>query len=463
MSKIWHLRLGHSSDYVLKHIPLLKSLAKSCNKDCPVCPIAKQCKLPFNDSNSYASTVFELLHLDVWGPYHMASTHGCKFFLTIVDDHSRATWVFLMSTKQQVYTIFKKFLTYIDNHYHKSVKTIRTDNGSEFINQAFHALLTSLGITHQTSCPYTPQQNARVERKHRHLLEMARALRFQAGLPLKYWGECVLTSTYLINRLPTPILHNKSPYEVLHGTLPDYSLLRAFGCLCFASVHTNDKFASRAIKSVFLGYPSNKKGYALLNLETHTIFDSRNVVFHENIFPYHLKNDTNTSSGVQYSFMDWYNSNDSSPFVNTKVSFDPKVLSHDDFTQASDHSSPVINAPGTPLSFHNDFDGDPSPPREFSAPLNTTSTVENSSPVECRSSPVENNVPVEPVNTQPVRHSNRSGVRPQWWNDYHIPIKSSKAHFCNFMDAVTQHNPHQGFLGNSTSVIEPAHYFQATT
>ncbi|KAL1204554.1 Retrovirus-related Pol polyprotein from transposon RE1 [Cardamine amara subsp. amara] len=70
-----------------------------------------------------------------------------------------------------------------------------------------------------------PQQNGRVERKHRHILNMARALLFQAQLPIRFWGESVLAATYLINQTPSIILGNKMPYELLSGSAPDYDNL----------------------------------------------------------------------------------------------------------------------------------------------------------------------------------------------------------------------------------------------
>lgn len=115
---------------------------------------------------------------------------------------------------------------------------------------------------------------------------MSGSLRFQSGLSLKFWGYCVLTAAYLINRLPSPILKYKTPFELLHHQPPDYSQLEAFGCLCYASVHSMDKFSSRAVKSIFLGYPVHQKGYKLYNLETHSVFTSRHVIFHEDSFPY---------------------------------------------------------------------------------------------------------------------------------------------------------------------------------
>lgn len=101
--------------------------------------------------------------------------------------------------KKQVYKTIGDFLALVETQFGASVQTIRSDNGSEFIERECQNLFAHKGIIHQKSAPSVPQQNGRVERKHRHLLETARAMRFQSNLPKKFWGDCILAATYVAN------------------------------------------------------------------------------------------------------------------------------------------------------------------------------------------------------------------------------------------------------------------------
>ena len=285
-SFLWHARLGHPSNLKLKALShTIPSLQSFCNKTCQVCPMAKLKRLPFPFNNKICAFAFDLVHMDVWGPYSIPTLYGYKYFLTIVDDATRATWLFLMKSKSDVRPLFQSFYTMFATQFSQNIKSIRTDNAKEFDMSDF---LNSHGIIHQHSCVYTPQQNSVVERKHQHLLSITRALQIQSQVPLQFLGDCVLTPAYLINRLPSPLLNDKTPFELLFHKSPDYNHLKVFGYLCFAStiVQTRTKFSPRARRCVFLGYPCNIKGYKLYDLDTDAIFVSRDVVFHEFVFPY---------------------------------------------------------------------------------------------------------------------------------------------------------------------------------
>lgn len=185
------------------------------------------------------------------------------------------------------------FYNLIKNQFGKTVKVFRSDNGTEFVNNKMVQFCKSLGIVHQTSCSYTPQQNRIVERKHGHLLNVARSLLFHGGIPLFLWSESVLTATYFINRTPSSVLRGKTPYEMVYGDKPVLKHLRNFGCLCFArNLNNSDKFGSRAEKCVLIGYSGFKKGYKLYSLENKAVLFSRDVKFYENVFLFTMTNKT---------------------------------------------------------------------------------------------------------------------------------------------------------------------------
>lgn len=122
-----------------------------------------------------------------------------------------------MKQKNNALDFLKLFYNYACTHFNKKIKMIRSDNAVELSYNSCNIFYNMHGIVHQKSCVYKPQQNARVEWKHMSVLEIARALRFQEELELHYWGDCVLTAAYLLNRLPSSVLNNKTPYEILFG------------------------------------------------------------------------------------------------------------------------------------------------------------------------------------------------------------------------------------------------------
>ena len=211
---------------------------------------------------------------------------GHRYFLTLVDDYSRYTWVIFLKAKDQTKQSVIQFLAYIENHFHTSLKYFRSDNGTEFLPLSDEFL--SKGVVHQKSCAYTPQQNGVVERKHQHILNVARSIYFHSHVPLTMWNFCIAHVVHLINRLPTPLLSLKCPYEKLYNQPPSIIHLKVFGCLGYAvsTLPHTTKFDQRARKSVFLGFKDGTKGYILYDVQHHNIFLSRHVTFYETVFPF---------------------------------------------------------------------------------------------------------------------------------------------------------------------------------
>ncbi|KAL2247796.1 UNVERIFIED_CONTAM: Retrovirus-related Pol polyprotein from transposon RE1 [Sesamum indicum] len=281
-------KMGHASISAIRHIPESNISSDSMEMKCEICPKAKQSRVPFLPSDSHATAIFELVHLDVWGPYKTPSLSGSHYVLTVLDDHSRSLWTYLIKHKVQVASTLRFFVAMVETQFGTKIKVLHSDNGSEFVNVQCQNLCQKSGIIHQTSCVYTPQQNGRIERRHWQLLNIARALLFHVALPLKFWGESILATTYIINRTPSAVLGWQTPFSVLLGCSPTYNHFKIFACLSFATNLNphKTKFQKRAHRCVFLGYSMMQKGYRVYDLEDHVLFTSRDVVFHERVFPF---------------------------------------------------------------------------------------------------------------------------------------------------------------------------------
>ena len=124
-----------------------------------------------NKTPLVSTSFLELVHSDVWGPSPLTSLLGFNYYVIFIDDYSRFTWLFLLKHKNEVLSVFKHFKSMVETQFSSSLKILRTDNGSEYINHDFKSFCSTSGILHQTSCPHTPAQNGVSERKHRHIVE----------------------------------------------------------------------------------------------------------------------------------------------------------------------------------------------------------------------------------------------------------------------------------------------------
>ena len=164
------------------------------------------------------------------------------------------------------------------------------------------------GTLHQSTCKDTPQQNGIAKRKNRHLLEVGRALMFHMNVPTHLWGDAILTSCYLINRMPTRVLNYATPLQTLKNSFPNTHLtsdlpFKFFYCTVFVHVptHLRSKFDPRTKKCIFLGYAPNKKGYKSFNPITRKIHVSMDISFIEKI-PFYNKTTLQGGALMKISF-----------------------------------------------------------------------------------------------------------------------------------------------------------------
>ena len=285
---LWHKRLGHPSFQYLQYLfPSLFSKVKVSNFHCETCIFSKNHRVSFPLSSNKSDVPFSLIHSDVWGPFHIPTHTGAKYFVSFIDDCTRVSWVYLLKNKSEVMSVFPIFHQMIQTQFNAKIQVVRSDNGKEYLNYGLGTFFQQEGIIHQTSCPHTPQQNGIAERKNRHLLDVARSLCFAMHVPKRFWGDAIHTAVFLINRMPSRVLQFQTPIQTLsqYHSLP--SLLhippKVFGCVCYVHVHmqNRDKLDPRAIKCMFIGYSATQKGYRCYYPPNGKIFVSMDVTFQE--------------------------------------------------------------------------------------------------------------------------------------------------------------------------------------
>ncbi|CAM8990520.1 unnamed protein product [Rhodiola kirilowii] len=258
------------------------------------------------------------------------------------------------------------------------------------------------------------------------------ALKFQGSLLDFFWGDCVLTATYLINRLPSGLLKGKTPYQILFDSAPSYEHLRVFGCLCFTTTISSGKrkFDSRADACIFVGYPHGQKVYKLFNLKPHAYLVSRDVIFQENRFPFNNNFETLpvmaaiplphcTTSDILFDPI----------LVHTPAVVPEVTISEDD-----EHST-TNNAPNDPVPIINDNPTDTTQLSDSTA-LGETSTT--------------------------LRRSTRVLKLSVLLKDFDCSTSTTKYPISNFVQYSHCSQHHQKYVLQTSAIVEPTSYTQTS-
>lgn len=289
--KIWHERLGHmskgkflelKSHKMCEDIDQIATVLPNDNF-CEACINGKQAKLPFGKikDKSYVSRPLFITHSDVAGPITPSTINNQNYFVLFIDEFTHYCVTYLMEHKSEVFSMFKDYIAKSEAHFSLKAVHLYCDNGGEYFSNEMKQFCVERGITYHPTIPRTPQQNGVAERMVRTITERARAMLIGANLNKAFWGEAVLTATYLINITPTKALSlNKTPYEAWHGKKPRMKFLRVFGSTVYIHDDTRKrKFDEKSWKGILVGYDVN--GYKAWDVENEKIVRVRNVIVDE--------------------------------------------------------------------------------------------------------------------------------------------------------------------------------------
>nr|GEY35610.1 retrovirus-related Pol polyprotein from transposon TNT 1-94 [Tanacetum cinerariifolium]GEY36569.1 retrovirus-related Pol polyprotein from transposon TNT 1-94 [Tanacetum cinerariifolium] len=267
-----HLRLSHLNFGTINQLAkqgLIKCLPKlKYTKDhlCSTCKMGKSKKesQPHKPKPS-TNEKLQMLHMDLCGPMWVESINKKRYILIIIDNYSRFTWVKFLRTKDEAPEIIIKILKQAQVSLNATVRYLRTDNGTEFLNQTLRNYMKDVAITHHTSIARTLQQNGVVERCNHTLVEVARTMLIFSKSLLFLLAEVVATACNTQNRSIIHTRYNKTPYELLRDRKPELKNLHVFGALCYPTNDFEDlrKLQPKANIGIIISYSPSKKAYQI--------------------------------------------------------------------------------------------------------------------------------------------------------------------------------------------------------
>jgi hypothetical protein len=279
----WHRKMGHIG---FNNLRKLEKMAVGINikKEeqeyfCEICAKAKQTRLPFKTERERASRPLQIIHTDVMGPISPKTWDGYSYVLTLLDDYTHFTKIYLMKYKSETFNNIKHFANEVENMHNLKISKIRCDNGGEYKNNNFQSWCREKGIIIDYTVPYSPQLNGKAERLNRTLMEKARALIFDSKLNKEMWGEAIYTSTYLTNRSPSETI-GCTPAEMWYNRKPNLSNIKLFGSVTYLkNLQPLKKLDERCKKFILVGYAP--VGYRLWDPIKRKIIIGRDVIINE--------------------------------------------------------------------------------------------------------------------------------------------------------------------------------------
>ncbi|GJS13075.1 retrovirus-related pol polyprotein from transposon TNT 1-94 [Tanacetum coccineum] len=262
---------------------LVKGLPKlKYTKDylCSACQMGKSKKEPHpHKLEPSTNEKLQMLNMDLCRPMRVASINRKRYILVIVD--SRFTRVKFLRIKDETPEIIIKILKQAQVSLNATVRYLRADKSTEFINQTLRNYMENVGITHHRSIARTPQQNGVVERRNYTLVEAIRTMLIFSKYSFFLWAEAVAIACYTQNCSIIHPRYNKTPYELLRDRKPKLKYLHVFGALCYPTNNFEDlgKLQPKADIGIFIGYSPCKKAYQIYNKRTRLIMETMNIQF----------------------------------------------------------------------------------------------------------------------------------------------------------------------------------------